>query len=91
MCWKTEYNQLVNRATREIWEALTSPSGRTIKRWQLWYAPGNLLFMPDGQPIDGMEPVQGSTEIPWRTLTIDQIRNRVDAFARQLPILTDKE
>ena len=79
-----EFRQIVNRAARTSFEAvMRDPFGR----WQLWHAPGNLILVPAGQDVDGMEPVPGSIDVPWKTLTGEQFALRIADLSRTLPIL----
>ena len=83
----SEYRNILYRAARLAFESvMTAPPGL---RFTLWHAPGRLELLAGDQTADGMEPVQGSSEVPWHALTAEQFVTRIDSLARSLPILQE--
>ena len=88
-----DYRKILDRATRQAWQLFGNPNSWHADRFQLWYRPsegaqaGDLFLIAGNQTADGAFPVSGSTEIPWLSLTVDQIWLRLRDLSANLPIL----
>lgn len=79
-----DHREMCRRAAVDGFEQLCANPIRAA----LVYRPGEIRLIPADAPTpSGFTFVQGSSQIPWRALTCDQIAMRIHDLTRSLPVL----